>query len=199
MTNKEKYKQAFSALQPSHPICLEETTMKNTKTRIVLRPVAAVICVILLFGCARVAYAADVGGIRRTIQIWIHGDQTNAVMDIQNGHYTVSYEDAGGNTHEFGGGGVAFNPDGSERSLTEEEIMEHLSQPEVEYRDDGTVWIYYMEQAMEITDQFNEDSVCFLQLKDGDKTLYVTVKYGNGYATSPNAFVQPWEFNTNAG
>lgn len=198
MTNKEKYKQAFSALHPSNPIDLEETTMKNPKTRILFRPVAAVICVVLLFSCATAAYAADIGGIRRTVQLWIRGDQTSAVMDIQDGHYTVSYEDTAGNAHEFGGGGVAFNPDGSERPLTEEEIMEHLNHPEVEYRDDGTVWIYYMEQAMEITDQFNEDNVCFIQLKNGADTLYVTVKYDNGYAMSPSAFVQPWEFNTNA-
>lgn len=197
MTNKEKYKQAFSALHPSNPIDLEGTTMKNTgKTHILFRPVAAIICIVLLLGCATVAYAADVGGIRRTIQLWIHGDQTSAVLDIQDGQYTVSYEDAEGNAHQFGGGGVAFNPDGSERSLTEEEIMEHLNQPEVEYRDDGTVWLYYMKQAMEITDQFDEDNVCFIQLKNGAERLYVTVKYDNGYAMSPNAFVQPWEFNT---
>ena len=151
--------------------------------------------VILIFSMATVCYAKDVGGIRRTIQLWIHGDQTSAVMDIQNGHYTITYEDGEGNTHERGGGGVAFNPDGSERPLTEEELMEHLNMPEVEYKEDGSVWIYYMDQAMEITDRFNEENICFIQLKNGAETLYVTVKYQNGYAMSPNAFVQPEEFN----
>ena len=104
-------------------------------------------------------------------------------------------EDAEGNTHERGGGGVAINPDGSERPLTEEELKEHLNMPEVAYKDDGSVWVYYMNQSMEITDQFNEENICFIQLKNGEKTMYVTVKYGNGYAMSPWAFVQPEEFN----
>ena len=51
-----------------------------------------------------------------------------------------------------------------------------------------------MGQAMEITDRFHED-ICFVQLKNGEETLYVTVKYGNGYAMSPIAFIQPEEFN----
>lgn len=91
-------------------------------------------------------------------------------------------------------GGVAIEADGSERPLTEEGLMEHLSMPEVEYKQDGSVWIYYMGQAMEITDRFHED-ICFVQLKNGEETLYVTVKYGNGYAMSPSAFIQPEEFN----
>ena len=73
--------------------------------------------------------------------------------------------------------------------------MEHLNMPEVEYKEDGSVWIYYMEQAMEITDRFNEKNICFIQLKNGAETLYVTVKYQNGYAMSHSAFVQPEEFN----
>lgn len=105
-------------------------------------------------------------------------------------------EDAEGNTHERGGGGVAINPDGSERPLTEAEIMEHLNMPEVDYREDGSVWIYYMDQAMEITENFNPDGICFVQLKDGNDILYVTVKYQAGYAASSLGFVQPEEFNT---
>lgn len=48
---------------------------------------------------------------------------------------------------------------------------------------------------MEITDSFNSDGVCFVQLKNGSQTLYLTVKYQNGYATSPLGFVQSEEFN----
>lgn len=137
--------------------------------------------------------------IRRTIQLWIHGDQTTAVMDIQNGEYTITYEDADGTPREQAGGGVVVNPDGSERPLTDEEILEHMMEeakrPEVDYKKDGSVWVYYMNQAMEITDKFNSDGICFIQLKNGSDILYLTVKYQNGYATSPDGFVQPEEFN----
>lgn len=195
MIDKEQYQRTFGVLHASGDFLKEEITMQSTKQFPVRRIVVLCAAVILVFSMATVCYAEDVGGIRRTIQLWIHGDQTSAVMDIQDGHYTITYEDAEGNTHEWGGGGVAFNPDGSERPLTEEELMEHLNEPEVEYREDGSVWIYYMDQAMEITDRFDEENVCYVQLKKGAETLYVTVKYQNGYAMSPSAFIQPEEFN----
>lgn len=195
MIDKEQYQRTFGVLHASGDFLKEEITMQSTKQFPVRRIVVLCAAVILVFSMATVCYAEDVGGIRRTIQLWIHGDQTSAVMDIQDGKYTITYEDAEGNTHEWGGGGVAFNPDGSERPLTEEELMEHLNEPEVEYREDGSVWIYYMDQAMEITDRFDEENVCYVQLKKGAETLYVTVKYQNGYAMSPSAFIQPEEFN----
>lgn len=195
MIDKEQYQRTFGVLHASGDFLKEEITMQSTKQFPVRRIVVLCSAVILIFSMATVCYAEDVGGIRRTIQLWIHGDQNSAVMDIQDGHYTITYEDAEGNTHEWGGGGVAFNPDGSERPLTEEELMEHLNEPEVEYREDGSVWIYYMDQAMEITDRFDEENVCYVQLKKGAETLYVTVKYQNGYAMSPSAFIQPEEFN----
>ena len=170
--------------------------MKTTKHFPARRLIGLCAAVILILGMATAAYAADVGGIQRRVQLWIHGDQTDVVLDIRSGQYTATYEDSEGNSHEFGGGGVAFKPDGSERPLTEEEILEHLDRPEVEYEDDGTVWVYYRGQKIEITGKFDEDGVCYVQLKDGDDILYMTVKYQDGYATSPNCYIAPSEFNT---
>ena len=129
MTNKEKYQRAFGVLHASDDFLKEELFMKQTKRFPLRRALCLCAAVILVFGLATVCYAADVGGIRRMVQIWVHGDQTDAVLDIQNGSYTLTYEDAQGNTHEQGGGGVAIEWDGSERPLTEEEIMEHLNTP----------------------------------------------------------------------
>ena len=196
MIDKQQYQRTFGVLHASGDFLKEDLTMHATNHFPVRKMISLCAAVIVILSMATVCYAADVGGIRRTVQIWIHGDQTSAVMDIENGQYTLNYEDAEGNSHQRGGGGIAINPDGSERPLTEAELMEHLNSPEVEYRADGTVWIYYMDQAMEITDRFNEDAVCFIQLKNGKDTLYVTVKYDNGWTTSPRAFVQPEEFNT---
>ena len=74
------------------------------------------------------------------------------------------------------------------------ELMEHLDAPDVEYREDGSVWIYYHGQSLDITDRF-EDEVCYVKLVDPEKTLYVTVKYQNGFAYSPRSYCQPWTFN----
>lgn len=199
MFDKKQYQRTFGVLHASGDFLKEDSTMQTAKPFPVRRIVILCAAVILVFSMSIVCYAEDVGGIRRTIQLWIHGDQTTAVLDIQNGEYTIHYEDADGTPHEQSGGGVAFNPDGSERPLTDEEIMEHVMDearmPEIDYRKDGSVWVYYMDQEMEITDNFNSDGVCFIQLKNGSDVLYLTVKYQNGHATSPLGFVQPEEFN----
>lgn len=199
MFDKKQYQRTFGVLHASGDFLKEDFTMQTTKPFPVRRIVILCAAVILVFSMSIVCYAEDVGGIRRTIQLWIHADQTTAVLDIQNGEYTIHYEDADGTPHEQSGGGVAFNPDGSERPLTDEEIMEHVMEearmPEIDYRKDGSVWVYYMDQEVEITDNFNSDGVCFIQLKNGSDVLYLTVKYQNGHATSPLGFVQPEEFN----
>lgn len=89
--------------------------------------------------------------------------------------------------------GVAYE-NGTERPLTADELLDEINMPEVEYEEDGTVWVYYLNQKMEITDKF-EDGVCFVQLKADGQTQYITVKYQNGYATSPDGYIQPDKFN----
>ena len=195
MTNKEKYQRTFSVLYASDEFRMEGNTMKQKTRKAMPRLVAVCAAVILVIGMSAVAYAADVGGIQRTIQIWLHGEQTDAVLEIQNGQYSLGYEDAEGNSHEIHGGGVAFDDDGQERPLTDEEIMEHLNGPEVDYKEDGSVWVYYMNQALEVTDLF-ENGVCYVQLKDGDGSLYMTIKYNRGHATSPHKYLSPDSFNT---
>lgn len=196
MTNKEKYKQAFSVLHPSDDFYLEVKTMKKTRNHRPLSVVAAsfAACIILLTS-AVTAYAADIGGIQRIIQLWIQGDQTQAAIEFDGkGNYTMAYTDSEGNVQNRGGGGVAYDGFGHERPLTEEELMEQLNDPEVQYKDDGTVWVYWFDQKIEITDKF-EEGVCYVKLDNGEKTLYMTVKYQNGWATSFNKFEDPNDFN----
>lgn len=59
------------------------------------------------------------------------------------------------------------------------------------YREDGTVWVYYKDQSMEITDLFDENGVCFVQLKDGKKTVYLTVEYDSCFSWSTECYLQP--------
>ena len=191
MIDKDRYQRTFGLLHASGDFLKEVPTMRP-KHHFPIRKIT-VLCaaVLLLFSMASVCYAENIGGIRRTIQLWIHGDQTDAIMEIQDGQYQVTYEDQQGNLHQQSGGGIATEPDGSERPVTEEEILDHLNNPEVEYKDDGTVWVYYRNQSLEITDRFDAYGVCYVQLKNGDDILYLTVRYQDGYSTSTNAFVQP--------
>lgn len=193
MTNKERYQRAFSALHASGEM-MEVNVMKNTKRRYVRRAVA-ICAAALVLALAGIAYAADVGGIRRTVQIWLHGDQTDAVLDILGSEYTLTYTDGQGRTQERGGGGVAFEADGTERALTEEEIVEQLDMPDVEYGEDGSVTVWWRGKGADITDKFEND-ICYVQLRDGGETKYLTVKYQDGYACSDTAYISPSQFNT---
>lgn len=194
MTDREKFQKTFSKLHASPDLLTEVMEMaEKRRYHIPKVAVAAIACVVIL-GSGTSAYAMNVGGIQRTIQIWIHGDQTDAQFVVEDGSYTLDYEDENGEAVHRGGGGVAIEDDGTERSLTEEELMEEINSPEVEYEEDGSVWIYYKNQKMDITDKF-EDGVCYVELKDGDTIQYMTVKYQNGYALSPERYLTPAEFN----
>ena len=196
MTNNEKYKQAFSAIHASDDFSLEVEKMERTNKQHKFKAlIVAIVACVMIVGSATAAYAADVGGIQRTIQLWIHGDQTEATVQFDgNGNYSMDYTDGTGNVKHQSGGGVAFAPDGTEIPASEEELMEQLTAPDVEYEDDGSVWIYWFDQKVDITDKFEND-VCYVKLENNEKTFYMTIKYQNGYATSPNKYLSPSSFN----
>ena len=195
MTNKENYQRTFSVLHASEKLTLEDRIMSKKKRTYIPRVAIVLVALVVVLGSGSAAYANNLGGIQRTLQIWFHGDQTNVTFDLDEGTYSGTYQTPDGKTKEFSGGGVATNLDGTVRPVTEEEMIAHLNAPDVDYLDDGSVWLYYHDQAMEITDMFNEDGVCFIQVHHGDETRYVTVKYGKGLASSPHSYMQPNEFN----
>lgn len=193
MTNKEKYQRTFGVLHASDDFLTEVRHMK-LKKHLSFRKIG-LLCgaVILLFVMTGICYAENVGGLQQKIQLWRYGEQTDAVLDIQNGQYTLTYEDDDG-VHEQSGGGVAIDPFGRERPLTEEELLEEIdANVDVAYREDDTVWVYYKNQGLEITDLFDEDGVCFVELKDGADSVYLTVEYQAGFAWSTEHYIQPTE------
>ena len=205
MTDREKFRSTFYHLHASADTITEVMNMtelaKTNRVRRFTRPLILVAAALaLLMALSVTAYAADVGGIRRNIQLWIRGDQTDTVLDVtQEGDittYSISYTDENGNEQSRGGGGVAIEAFGRERPLTEEEILDLLrNSAEVSYQDDGSVWVYYHSQKVEITDKFDEDGVCYVHLIDGDDNLYMTVKYNDGFAASPHSYPSPKSFN----
>lgn len=194
MTNKEKYQRAFSVLHASDD-CLEAVKTMKIAHGVYRKKLAAVAAVaIMVLAMASIAYARDVGGIQRNVQIWLHGELTDAVMVVEDGEYTLTYTDENGETHKRGGGGVAIDSSGRERPLTAEELLEDLNSPEVEYRDDGSVWLDYMDQRFEITDKFDADGFCYVTVMEEDHPLYVTVKYKAGLCAQVNRYATPKDF-----
>lgn len=196
MTNKEKYKQAFSAIHISDEFSLEVEKMMNINRKQKFNQmIASIAACIVIVGGSTIAYATDLGGIQRTIQLWIHGDQTEVNINFNaNGSYNMQYLDNQGKEVSQGGGGVAFNADGSERPLTEDEIIDVLNNPEIKYEDSGRVFIYYFDKVIDITDKFDDD-ICYVQVSNGEETLYMTIKKYNGYSSSPTKYPSPSSFN----
>lgn len=192
MKNKEKYKQAFSAIRISDKFSLEVKKMTIiSKRRNIHRVIAGIVACIFLIGIPTFAYASDLAGIQRTIQLWIYGDQTKATITFDgSGSYDMKYTDNEGKEVHSGGGGVAINNDGSERPLTEDELTELLNNPEVIYEDDGSVWVYYFDQKIDITDKF-EDNLCYVKVSNGKETLYLTIQYQNGWSSNPHKYPTP--------
>lgn len=190
MTNKEKYKQAFSGIHAPCEMTLEVEKMAILSKKAKIRATAAAIVTIFLVitGGSSVVYAADVGGIQRTIQLWIEGDRTDVDFTYdESGIYDMSYKSQDGELEQLHGGGVAIEEDGTERPLTEEELLEELSRPTVRYEEDGTAWVYYYDQKIEITDRF-KDGVCYVKVSNGEETLYMTILYQDGWCTSPHKY-----------
>ena len=195
MTNKEKYQRTFSVLHASEG-CLEEVKKMSQKHGFYWKKIVAVgAAAIMIFALASAAYARDVGGIQRNVQIWLYGELTDAMMVIEEGQYTMSYTDENGETHERQGGGIVYEgPFNTARPITAEEVLELPPVPEVRYEEDGSVWLYYLDQKLDITDLFDEDGFCYITVTEKDHPLYVTVKYQTSLCAQTNRYATPKDF-----
>lgn len=152
MTNKERYKQAFSTLHSSGQFTLEVEEMKQIqkKHRKNMAVAAAVACAVAI-GAGGTAYAADIGGIQQKISIWIRGEQTEVHVtengENGSGGYTFTYSQEGG-TKDISSGGVSLDDSGR---------------------------VYYYDQKVEITDAFDESGACSLTLTHDDETVYLEI------------------------
>lgn len=198
MTNKEKMRSAFAPLHASPDTLTEVMKMTGkTKSNVLRRGTTLALAAVLVLALGSMAYASDLGGIQRTIQIWRYGELTDVTITAGEGSYQYQYTDSDGTVQYGGGGGVAFDTvTGEARPLTEEELLESLTSPEVSYSESGEVTVYYGDQAVDITGNFDEDGVSYVKLDRGDGTLYMTVRYQDGYATSPNKYPSPDEWGT---
>lgn len=181
MTNKEKYKEAFSVLQTSRDISLEVEHMANMKRKHKMNLAFAVFAACIIIGGSATAYAADIGGIQEIFSAWINGQKvTVSVKNYadENG-YTFSYNNDG--TEAFSGeGGVAIDENGNEEKLTAHDIMaEYSDTPQVDTDDTGRVWIYLKDQSGDITDLFDENGVCRVSVNAEGIIHYVKVTRDN--------------------
>ena len=165
MNNRERYKRAFQTLHAPNNQWLEAVNMnmdrKHEKFSLSRRAVVAVMIAVLLVGSLTAAYAADLGGFRRMLTLWVHGKPTDAQVEFfdpamgdaddagtdRQGEsaqpdYVVTWTDGNGEERQMMGGGVAIEPGGVERPLTMDEYLEHIegmAVEQVEVTEDGRV------------------------------------------------------------
>ncbi len=97
-----------------------------------------------------VAYAADLGGIRTTVNVWLHGEHTQ-LDAVPNGTGGYEFYETGSDEPIGGGGGVWIDENGVEHAASAQEVAENLASP-VEVREDGTVWLSVNDRTWDITD-----------------------------------------------
>lgn len=177
MNNKERYKQAFSALHPSAPLSLEvEEMAKMKKKHKTHMAVAAAVAAAVIIGGSGTVYAADIGGIQEKLSMWFHGSKTEVnVTGNGDGGYTFSWQQAG-EEHIMGSGGVSIDESGNETWLTAQELVEDMNQyAEVWADPEGKVHVYYYDQEIDVTDLFDQDNICRLLLTHEGKPSYLKI------------------------
>lgn len=180
MTNRERYKQAFSALQTSGKISLEVEDMVKLqkKHRKNIAAAAAAICAALI-GVSGTAYAADIGGIQEKVSIWINGKEEEVVITGKgDGSYTLHFE-SGDDNQVMGGVAIGEdeNGDTTERWLSPDELVITINQSANIAEDaDGRVWVYYYDQKADVTDLFDEEGICKVKLTHEGQTIYLEIE-----------------------
>ena len=117
-SNEEWYRRSFDRLHLSDDFGkrLEERLKENGKeskmnTSIhgISRFAAAAIAGVIAFGSFGACYAADLGGIRTRIEIWMNGEKSE--VEVEEDGMGYSWTDADGETYGFGG--IALDEDGN--------------------------------------------------------------------------------------
>ena len=85
MTEKERFQRAFAPLHASPDTMTEVMKMTEQKTkRPALRRAATIgLAAALVLALGSVAYASDLGGIQRTVQLWLNGEMTDATLTVK--------------------------------------------------------------------------------------------------------------------
>ena len=150
---RETYQRVFSKIQIPEPVDVETIMKENrreTGRNFWQKHAAALGAALVIAGSTGVAYAADLGGIRTTVNVWLHGEQKEleAVPDGSGGY---EFYETGSDEPIGGGGGIWYDENGVEHAASAQEVAENLASP-VEVREDGTVWLSVNDQTWDITD-----------------------------------------------
>lgn len=144
------------------------------KYRIMLRRAATVVVAAAVVSAT--ALAADVGGIRTRVTLWMNGQQQEVELE-KDGEYGYKITIDG---EERGFGGVSIDGDGNTKPLDEEDI-EDMYAVDVQQEDDGTWTLYFYDQTIDITEDMKNGGYDNKLTHDGT-AYHVVVEPDGGFS-----------------
>lgn len=154
---RSEYQRVFSQMQIPEPVDVQKI-LEEERTDGVMsfwkKHAMALAAAMVIVGSTGVAYAADLGGIRTTVNVWLHGEQTQ-LDAVPNGSGGYEFYENGSDQPVGGGGGVWIDEDGVEHQASAEEVAENLAAP-VEVREDGSVWVSVKDRTWDVSGYFRE-------------------------------------------
>lgn len=169
---REAYQRVFSRIQIPEPVDVE-TIMKENRRETGMnfwqKHAAALGAALVIAGSTGVAYAADLGGIRTTVNVWLHGEQKEleAVPDGSGGY---EFYENGSDEPIGGGGGIWYDENGVEHEASAQDVADNMKPP-VEILDDGRVRLELKEKVWDITGEVQRGKEAYFHAGD----LYIQV------------------------
>ena len=171
-TNTERYRVAFDSLHLSEDFearLAESLTNKKENEDMNIRNFfnagrAAAAAAVVLLTCGTVCYAADAGGLRTTISMWLNGrNESLEVTDRGDGVY--SWTDAQGTTHNLGG--YVIEDGGEVTAMSAEEMAASMSNGgSLEFTSERRVIFHYHNLNEDVTDSADSDGNIYIHVND---------------------------------
>lgn len=161
---KRQYKQAFSQIHIPQPITcdFEKVERKSPYMKWYQKHAIALGITAVLLGTGGIAYAANVGGIRTQVTVWISG--TQRTMDAtQQEDGSWSFTDPEDPDFHAGGGGVYIDENGNEIMLGAEDVAENMAN-DIE-QEDGKTWLIRKNKKWDITELLKSANTVNLEVE----------------------------------
>lgn len=167
--DKEQYKRTFNVIKPKTGFTWDEhlATKKVTKHPVSKQALAICVALIAVICGSSIAYAANIGGFRDVVNIWI-GDRyvESSIEESGKGQFTVTTPDG----NSFIAGGVS--DDGE--PVTGEDVIEYLEGPDVFRDDNGRIWFYDKDYRQDITEDIADGETRIIR-EYGDREKYIVI------------------------
>ena len=126
------------------------------------RMAAAIAVACLVLGAGGICYAADVGGIRTKLDLWLNGEKNQVYVNADGQGF--SWTDDSGEWHGFGG--MTVDEDGNTTPMSAEELAGMVNNEASLKLVDGRIMLYYKNLSFDVTDMISDDGTLYVHIED---------------------------------